>query len=54
MLFNTNGQTVFKADNYKNNAGFNNLTAGVYFYEIVLRNKEGGTTVCRGKLMIIR
>jgi hypothetical protein len=53
ILFNATGQTVFKANNYKNNNGFSNLTPGVYFYEIVLGNKEGRIELCRGKIMIV-
>jgi len=52
VLTDTKGQPVFKTTNYKNNSAFSNFALGIYFYEIIVRNKYGKPELYRGKIMI--
>jgi hypothetical protein len=52
VVFDLKGQTAFKANNYRNDAAFNTLAAGIYFYEIIVTDKNNKLKLYRGKLMI--
>jgi hypothetical protein len=52
VVFDLKGQIVFKANNYRNDAAFNTLATGIYFYEIIVTDKINKLKLYRGKLMI--
>jgi hypothetical protein len=52
VVFDLKGQIVFRANNYRNDAAFNTLAAGIYFYEIIVTDKINKLKLYRGKLMI--
>ncbi len=53
-IFNSNGFVVFKENNYRNNNNLSNLAAGVYFYQILVHDKNGKATIYKGKLVLMQ
>ena len=51
-IINSNGQIIFRTNNYRNNIPIGNVAVGLYFYRIKVRDKEGKLIYYRGKLLI--
>ena len=52
ILNDVNGKEIIKIKNYRNNWSMKRLTPGIYFYQILYRNKEGELQRKIGKIFI--
>ena len=52
ILNDVNGKEIIKIKNYRNNWSMQRLTPGIYFYQILYRNKEGELQRKIGKIFI--
>ena len=53
MLYNANGRLVLNAANYSNNANLSGMAAGMYYYNIIITNKEGRQEMFKGKIVVM-
>ena len=53
MLYNANGRLMLNTANYSNNANLSNMAAGMYYYNIIITNKEGMQEMFKGKIVIM-
>lgn len=52
LVYDAGGRLVWRTINYAGNKAFSNIAAGLYYYNLVVRDKEGKPLVYKGKLMI--
>jgi hypothetical protein len=52
LVYDMRGKLVWGTSNYGNNKAFAEVSAGIYFYNIIVKDKEGKPQVYRGKLLI--
>ena len=53
MLYSANGRLVLNAANYSNNASLYSMAAGMYYYNIIITNKEGRQEMFKGKIIVM-
>lgn len=53
MLYNANGRLLLNAANYSNNANLSNMAAGMYYYNIIITDKEGKQEMFKGKIIVM-
>ncbi|HRI19940.1 MAG TPA: Calx-beta domain-containing protein, partial [Panacibacter sp.] len=52
-IINSQGISVFRETNYKNNTNLSQLAAGLYYYQILVQDKNGKPAIYKGKLVIL-
>ena len=53
MLYDANGTPVLNVTNYRNDKNFSFTAAGMYYYNIVITNKEGKLEILKGKIVVM-
>ncbi|HRH51146.1 MAG TPA: Calx-beta domain-containing protein [Panacibacter sp.] len=53
-IFDSKGVNVFRESNYKNNNNLSQLAAGLYYYQVLVHEKNGKPTIYKGKLVILQ
>ena len=53
-IFDSKGVNVFRESNYKNNNNLSQLAAGLYYYQVLVHEKNGKPAIYKGKLVILQ
>ena len=53
ILYDANGTPVLNVTNYRNDKSFSTTAAGMYYYNIVITNKEGKLEILKGKIVLM-